>query len=139
MGRSAKIREPAVHRSPFSENTPNSAMSIASSRSASAKMTPGDLPPSSIDRPLRFGRPRHDRRPVLVSPVNEMRGTPGCATRAAPASSPIPLTRLNTPSGSPASGKISARRLADSGVNSAGFSTTVHPDASAGASSNSRA
>ena len=34
----------------------------------------------------------------------------------------------------PASAKISAHRLADSGVNSAGLSTTVQPDASAGAS-----
>ena len=36
--------------------------------------------------------------------------------------------------GSPASAKMPAHSLAESGVNSAGLSTTVHPDASAGAS-----
>ena len=135
MDRSARIREPAVHRSPFSENTPNSALSVAWSRSASAKMTHGDLPPSSIDRPLRCGAAAAMIvRPVPVSPVNEMRGTPGCATSAAPATSPMPCTRLNTPSGRPALVMISGSRLADSGVHSAGLSTTVQPDASAGAS-----
>ena len=73
-------------------------------------------------------------RPVLVSPVNEMRGTRGCATSAAPATSPIPWTRLNAPSGRPASVMISGSRLADSGVHSAGLRTTVHPAARAGAS-----
>ena len=63
-----------------------------------------------------------------------MSGTPGCLTSASPASSPMPLTRLNTPVGSPASAKIPAHSDAESGVNSAGLSTTVHPDASAGAS-----
>ncbi len=71
---------------------------------------------------------------MLLSPVNEMSGTSGCLTRASPACSPSPLTRLNTPCGSPASSKIPAHRLADSGVNSAGFSTTVQPEASEGAS-----
>ena len=72
--------------------------------------------------------------PVELSPVKEISGTSGCLTRASPASSPKPLTRLNTPSGRPASSKISAHREAESGVNSAGFSTTVLPVASAGAS-----
>ena len=67
--------------------------------------------------------------------MNEMSGTPGCFTSASPASSPSPFTRLNTPSrqARPRS-KIVAQRLAESGVNSAGFSTTVHPEARAGAS-----
>ena len=73
-------------------------------------------------------------RPVVLSPVNEMSGTSGCFTSASPASSPSPLTRLNTPSGRPASSKIVAQSPAESGVNSAGLSTTVQPDASAGAS-----
>ena len=38
------------------------------------------------------------------------------------------------PSGTPASRKMSAHKLAESGVNSAGLSTTVQPEASAGAS-----
>ena len=72
--------------------------------------------------------------PVLLSPVKEISGTSGCFTSASPAVSPKPLTRLKTPSGTPASRKISAQSDADSGVNSAGFSTTVLPVASAGAS-----
>ena len=40
---------------------------------------------------------------------------------------------LTTPGGSPASTQISAKASAVSGVNSAGFSTTVLPAASAGA------
>lgn len=72
--------------------------------------------------------------PVRLSPVNEISGTSGCFTSASPASSPKPLTRLKTPSGTPASRKISAQSEADRGVNSAGLSTTVLPVASAGAS-----
>ncbi len=71
--------------------------------------------------------------PVLVSPVKEILGTPEWATSAAPACSPMPCTMLNTPSGTPASVMISGSREADSGVHSAGLSTTVHPEASAGA------
>ena len=72
------MRLPAVQRSPFSENTPNSVESIAASRSASAKTTAGDLPPSSIESPLRNGAalPKISC-PVLLSPVNEMSGTSG--------------------------------------------------------------
>ena len=70
----------------------------------------------------------------MVSPVNEISGTPGCVTSAAPATSPMPCTMLNTPSGTPASVMISGSSDADSGVHSAGLSTTVQPEASAGAS-----
>ncbi len=124
-----------MHRSPFSDITPNKAESIAASRSASAKMTHGDFPPSSIDSALRLSAAdRMMTCPVVVSPVNEIRGTPGWATSAAPACSPMPCTMLNTPSGTPASVMISGSSDADSGVHSAGFSTTVQPEASAGAS-----
>ena len=47
--------------------------------------------------------------------------------------SPSPVTMLTTPGGRPASRQISAKASAVSGVNSAGFSTTVLPAASAGA------
>ena len=124
-----------MHRSPFSENTPNRALSVAASRSASANTMQGDLPPSSIDRPLRPGAAAAMMTcPVDVSPVNEIRGTSGCVTRAAPATSPIPCTMLNTPSGTPASVMISGSRLADSGDHSAGLRITGHPAARAGAS-----
>ena len=94
--------DPAVQRSPLSEKTPKSVESIAASRSASANTTRGDLPPSSIDRPLRYGGgvARRSVCPVRLSPVKEISGTSGCLTRASPASSPRPLTRLKTPSGS---------------------------------------
>ena len=46
---------------------------------------------------------------------------------------PSPVTILTTPAGSPASMQTSAKASAVSGVNSAGFKTTVFPAASAGA------
>ena len=58
--------------------------------------------------------------------------TPGCSTSASPVA-PSPVTMLTTPGGRPASRQISAKASAVSGVNSAGFSTTVLPAASAGA------
>ena len=45
----------------------------------------------------------------------------------------MPVTRLNTPAGTPASATSSARRSAVSGVCSAGFRITVQPAARAGA------
>ena len=70
--------EPAVQRSPLSENTPKIVASTAASRSASAKTTAGDLPPSSIDRPLRNGAALPKMIwPVRLSPVKEMSGTSG--------------------------------------------------------------
>jgi hypothetical protein len=45
----------------------------------------------------------------------------------------MPCTTLNTPAGMPASWARSASRLHDSGLHSAGLSTTVLPAASAGA------
>ena len=46
---------------------------------------------------------------------------------------PSPLTRLNTPAGTPASSRISANRIAFNGATSDGFSTIVQPAANAGA------
>ena len=54
--------------------------------------------------------------------------------QALPAVRPGPTTTLTTPSGRPASSASSAKRSAVRGVSSAGFSTTVLPAASAGAS-----
>ena len=72
-------------------------------------------------------------RAVSGDPVNEMRRASGFETRAAPTSSPIPWTTLKTPGGKPASAVRSARSEQESGDHSAGFRTTVHPAASAGA------
>ena len=57
---------------------------------------------------------------------------PGCATSARPVS-PAPVTMLTTPGGRSACWQISANASAVSGVVSAGLSTTVLPQASAGA------
>ena len=73
-----------------------------------------------------------DRRPTSVEPVNATLSTSGCATSARPVS-PAPVTMLTTPGGRSACWQISANSSAVSGVVSAGLSTTVLPQASAGA------
>lgn len=73
--------------------------------------------------------------PVVVSPVKLRASTPGCEVMADPAASgPNPWTMFSTPGGSPASWLISPSVLAVMGVNSAGFATTVLPQARAGPS-----
>ena len=59
--------------------------------------------------------------------------TSGCAASAAPAVGPKPGTTLKSPGGAPASAKHFASSSAVIGVSSAGFSTTVLPQAIAGA------
>src|SRR5689334_12804209 len=94
----------------------------------------GFLPPSSAVNGTTFCAAATPMwRAVSVEPVNETRRTSGCDTSAAPASSPMPCTTLNTPGGSPASSASSASSEQDSGDHSAGLSTTVQPAASAGA------
>ena len=56
----------------------------------------------------------------------------GWADMASPTVGPSPLTRLNTPGGTPASSRISAKTTASSGAISEGFSTMVQPAANAG-------
>jgi hypothetical protein len=58
--------------------------------------------------------------------------TSGCSTSIRPVS-PAPVTMLTTPGGSSAWRQMSAKKSADSGVVSAGLSTTVLPQANAGA------
>src|SRR5690625_2158117 len=130
------MREPAVQRSPLSEKTPKIVALTAASRSASAKTTAGDLPPSSIDRPLSHGAALAKIVwPVFDSPVKEVSGTSGGLTRESQAkpSSPKPLTLLNTPARSPASSKMPGHGAAEGGVNAAGLSTAVSPVALGGA------
>src|SRR5213082_1270209 len=71
--------------------------------------------------------------PARVEPVNEIMSLLGCSAMAAPTSGPRPLIRLNTPFGTPASCRISAKINAEEGVNSEGFRIMVQPAASAGA------
>ena len=95
----------------------------------------GDLPPSSSETRLRLPvAARTMCLPTSVEPVNAILSTPSCAASAAPAVSPNPGTTLTTPAGRPASSMSSPSRSADSGVCSAGLSTTVQPVASAGPS-----
>ena len=70
-------------------------------------------------------------RPTSVEPVNATLSTSGWATSAWPVS-PAPVTMLTTPGGRSACWQISAKSSAVSGVVSAGLSTTVLPQASAG-------
>src|SRR5580765_6417757 len=116
-------------------NTPKSAPSMDASQSASVKKMLGDLPPSS--RVTRLSVSAADLTMILPTaalPVNAILSTAGCATSAAPAVSPKPLTMLTTPGGKPASSKQLANSSAVSGVCSAGFRTQQQPAAIAGAS-----
>ena len=129
-----KSRVPAMQFWPCRKKQARAAPGIACSRSASSNTTTGDLPPSSSVTFFRSAAAaRTIMRPTSVEPVKAILSTPGCAASAAPALSPVPLTRLMTPSGTPASWQISARRIALSGASSAGFSTSVQPVARAGA------
>ena len=71
--------------------------------------------------------------PTAVLPVKTILRTSGLSTKRCPTTDPLPGTTVNTSSGRPASRASSPSRIAVSGVSSAGFSTTVHPAARAGA------
>ena len=70
-------------------------------------------------------------RAVSVEPVNVSRPTPGCRTRASPASSPYPAITLITPGGNPARVTSAAQNSTEHTACSAAFTTTVLPAASA--------
>ena len=72
-------------------------------------------------------------RPVEVSPVKAILAMRGEDASGLPASRPKPLTILSTPGGSRSPISSISTRM-DTGVCSAGFSTTQLPAASAGAS-----
>ncbi len=73
------------------------------------------------------------RVPTSVEPVKQILRTRSCAMNRSPTTLPLPGITVKTPSGSPASSASSPRRIAVSGVSSAGLRTTVLPAASAGA------
>src|SRR3989442_191348 len=101
------MRLPAEQTSPWLKKTPKSAPSTAGSKSASAKKMFGDLPPSSS---VTFFNVAAAARmivlPTSALPVNAILSTSGCATIAAPAVSPTPVTTLTTPGGRPASAEL---------------------------------
>jgi len=126
-------RDPAQHTCPWLNQIASTTPSTTLSRSASSNTMNGLFPPSSSES--FFPDPAvalRMRRPTSVEPVNAILSTSLWFTISSPVR-PSPVTTLSTPAGSPASCAISARHSAVSGVNSAGFSTTVFPAASAGA------
>src|SRR4051794_34947969 len=95
----------------------------------SAKKMLGDLPPSSSVHGMMFSDAYcMMRRPVVVSPVNAILAMRLFWASGLPASTPKRLTTLMTPAGR-MSPIISMRTMIDSGVCSAGFSTTQLPAA----------
>src|SRR5205823_6346728 len=107
--------------------------STAWSSGASSKTMLAALPPSSsVSRLPEPAIERWMSLPTSVEPVNATFFTSGCETTSEPVL-PAPVTMLTTPGGSSACMQISANNIADSGVVSAGLSTTVLPAASAGA------
>ena len=126
-------REPAQQTWPWLKKMPFTMPSTAWSTGASSNTTLAALPPSSRVTFLRVGaQARAICLPTSVEPVNATLSTPGCSTSARPVS-PAPVTMLTTPGGRSACWQISAKASAVSGVVSAGLSTTVLPQASAGA------
>ena len=73
------------------------------------------------------------RRPVVVSPVKAIFAIRLLEASGLPASTPKPLTMLSTPPGSRSPISSASTRI-ETGVCSAGLSTTQLPAASAGAS-----
>jgi hypothetical protein len=71
--------------------------------------------------------------PVVTEPVNAIFDTNGWRVNGSPASGPSPVTMFITPSGSATCLRIAPNSSADSGVNSDGFNTPVHPAAKHGA------
>ena len=107
---------------------------IAFSNGASSRTMNADLPPSSrqtLLMPSPATAPT--RRPATSDPVKLTMSTPGWATMASPTSAPWPNTMLSTPAGSPISCAADRQHRRTQGAISAGFSTTVQPAASAGA------
>src|SRR5437588_10208926 len=114
--------------------TPNSAPSMAASKSASAKNMLGDLPPSSSVTRFTVSAASFTMIfPTLADPVKAILLTSGCLTSGDPQVSPKPVIMLTTPLESPTSSNHFASSRTVNGVCSAGFSTHVQPAASAGA------
>ena len=134
MDSSTTSRAPAEQTCPECTKAPLRALSTAASKSASAKITLGFLPPSS--RATFFTVPAAAAaitRPVASPPVKETMSTSRCVESAGPTSDPAPVTRFATPSGSPSSCSTSIIKMAVEGVSSAGLRMKEQPAARAGA------
>src|ERR1700688_1486768 len=71
-------------------------------------------------------------RPTSVEPVKVIFRTSGLEVISSPIARGSPVRTLRTPAGIPARSASTARANADKGVDSAGFTTKVHPAAKAG-------
>ena len=132
--RGTSIRVSALHVWPEFRKHFVTPSTTARWRSASSRMTFGDLPPSSSATGFTVADASSlTRLPARVEPVNETMSTPGWEAIASPTTGPVPVTRLKTPAGTPTSSMTSARTKELSGVTSLGLRTTVHPAAMAGA------
>mmetsp|Transcript_31412 Transcript_31412/g.57033 ORF Transcript_31412/g.57033 Transcript_31412/m.57033 type:complete len:246 (+) Transcript_31412:980-1717(+) len=106
----------------------------ALSKSASSKTIKGALPPSS--RETRFtltAAAAASFFPTAVLPVNPIFLTPWLEVNSSPMALASPTTMVKTSFGTPARMARFAKTMAVSGVDSAGFRTTGHPAAKAGA------
>src|SRR5579863_10292257 len=101
---------------------PAIAPTTAASKSASANTMFGDLPPNSSATCLNsLAAASLILMPPISEPVNATLATAGCATSAAPASWPKPVTTFTTPGGNPACANNSANSIVDADVNSDGL------------------
>ncbi|ODU68396.1 MAG: hypothetical protein ABT00_19595 [Bordetella sp. SCN 68-11] len=111
------------------------APSTAASTSASSSTRNGALPPSSMGVFRTWSAAAFSRmRPTSVDPVKDTSRTRGsCSQRSTSGPERDVGTMLTTPSGTPASARMSASASMLSGVSEAGLTSTVQPAASAGA------
>ncbi len=94
----------------------------------------GFFPPSSSATLFTVAAPAAMMAlPVATPPVNETMSTLSSVVSTLPTSGPLPVTRLATPGGTPASVSVSINMIAVDGVSSLGFSTNVFPASKAGA------
>ena len=102
------ILEPAEHTSPWLKKIPIIAHSTAPSKSASAKITFGDLPPNS--NPIFFKFPTDALAilcPTSVLPVNVIISTSLLSDNSWPTVPPEPKSKLQEPFGIPTSSNTS--------------------------------
>mmetsp|Transcript_39544 Transcript_39544/g.99691 ORF Transcript_39544/g.99691 Transcript_39544/m.99691 type:complete len:322 (-) Transcript_39544:1907-2872(-) len=127
---STNTRPAAMQFSPLLKNTPPIACFTERSKSESAKMINGLLPPSSRD--TFFTLPAQDAMmcfPTSVEPVKPSLRTSGWSAMACPHTDPEPGRMFTTPGGMPAFTVSSANFSAVNGDTCAGFMTHVLPAA----------
>src|SRR5699024_8690690 len=110
------------------------AHSIALSKSASSNTRKGACPPNSIDIFFTVSADwRINSLPTSVDPVNVNLRTLGLAVISPTTSLALPIIKLTTPLGNAAWSNAFITSIAERGVAEAGFTTTGHPAARAGA------